>query len=155
VLVLLASCGSTAGSGGAVSTTPASGPVAFVEVAATSQARDDSGPKLVIGTTDAARARIAQFVPGATVPSGRVMVAAFQGQHNTGGYAIQINSVERRGDQLLVRATFTAPGPGALVTQVLTAPAHVVSIAAADAAGLREAILFDQSGSEITRINAT
>jgi len=138
-----------------VSPTPSAGPVAFVEVAATSQARDDSGPALVVGTTDAARARIAQLVAGASVPTGRVMIAAFQGQQSTGGYSVHITGVERRGDQLLVRATFTRPGPDAFVTQVLTSPAHVVSIAAADAAGLREAILFDERGAEITRINTT
>jgi hypothetical protein len=41
------------------------------------------------------------------------------------------------------------------VTQVITTPAHVVSIASADAAGLREAILFDDSGVEIARAKTT
>jgi hypothetical protein len=41
------------------------------------------------------------------------------------------------------------------VTQVLTSPAHVVSIAAADAAGVREAILFDERGTEIARATTT
>ena len=41
------------------------------------------------------------------------------------------------------------------VTQVLTAPAHVVSIATVDAVGLREAILVDDRGSEIARIVIT
>ena len=41
------------------------------------------------------------------------------------------------------------------MTQVLTAPAHVVSIATVDAVGLREAILFDGAGSEIARIAIT
>jgi hypothetical protein len=75
----------------------------------------------------------------------------FQGQKNTGGYSIRISGIERRGDQLVVRATFSAPGPGAIVTQALTSPAHVVSIAAADAAGLREAVLIDDSGAERAR----
>jgi hypothetical protein len=153
-LALVAACGS-AGSGGAVSPTPSAGPVAFTEVASTSQAREDSGPDLIVGTTDAARARIALLVPGAAAPPGRVMVAAFQGQQMTGGYSIHITGIERRGDQLLVRATLARPGPGDFVTQVLTSPAHVVSIAAADVAGLREAILFDHSGAEIARINTT
>ncbi|MDP9251375.1 MAG: protease complex subunit PrcB family protein, partial [Chloroflexota bacterium] len=78
-----------------MSPTPSSGVVAFVEVAATAQARDDAGPDVVVGTSDAARARITQLVPGAAAPSGRVMVVAFQGQQNTGGYAIRITSVER------------------------------------------------------------
>jgi hypothetical protein len=138
-----------------VSPTPASGAVAFVEVTSTSQAQDDSGPAVVVATSDAARARLTQLVPGAAAPSGRVMVAAFQGPQMTGGYAIRITGIERRGDQLLVRATTTKPGPGALVTQVLTSPAHVVSIGVADAAGAREAILLDQSGAEIARATIT
>ena len=138
-----------------MSSSPSARSVAFAEVAATSQARDDSGPALVVGTTDASRARIADLVPNATAPAGRVLVAVFQGQQNTGGYSVQITAIERNGDQLVVHATFGVPGPGAIVTQVLTSPAHVVSIAVADAAGLREAILVDERGTEIARINMT
>ena len=138
-----------------MSPTPRAGPVALAEVASTSQARDDSGAEIVVGTTDAARARIAQLVPGAAAQPARIMVAAFQGRQMTGGYSIHITSIERRGDQLLVHATFATPRAGDFVTQVLTSPAHVVSIAAADAAGLREAILFDQGGAEIARTTTT
>jgi PrcB C-terminal len=138
-----------------VSPTPEARAVAFSEVASTSQAQDDSGPTLIIGTTDASRAKTARLVPGATAPADRVMVAAFQGQQSTGGYSIHIRAIERRGDQLVVRATLTSPGPGAIVIQVLTSPAHVVSIAAADAAGVREAILVDESGTEIARTTIT
>ena len=138
-----------------MSPSPSARSVAFTEVAATSQVQDDSGEMLVVGTTDAARAKIADLVPNATAPSGRVLVAVFQGQQNTGGYSVQITAIERNGDQLVVRATFGVPGPGAMVTQVLTSPAHVVSIAAADAAGLREAILVDSTGTLHLRINTT
>lgn len=138
-----------------MSPTPPAGAIAFAEVATTSQARDDSGPTLVIGTSDAARATIARLVPGASAAAGRVMVAVFQGQQTTGGYSVRVTGIERRGDQLLVRATFTSPGPGAIVTQVLTSPAHVVSIAAADAAGLHEAVLFDETGAEQARTTIT
>jgi len=138
-----------------VSPSPSARSVAFTEVAATSQAQDDSGEMLVVGTTDAARAKIAGLVPNATAPSGRVLVAVFQGQQNTGGYSVQITAIERNGDQLVVRATFAVPGPGAIVTQALTSPAHVVSIAAADATGVKEAILIDGSGAEHLRINTT
>jgi hypothetical protein len=159
-LVLLASCGSTVGSGGtagsgsAVSPTPSSGSVAFTEVTATSQAGHASGATLVVGVSDASRAIIARLAPNAAAPDG-VLVAVFQGQQRTGGYAIRVTRVERRGDQLVVRATFGSPGPGAIVTQALTSPAHVVSIAAADGAGLREAVLIDETGSERARINIT
>jgi hypothetical protein len=110
---------------------------------------------LVVGTTDAARAEIAALMPNTTTPSGRVLVAVFQGQQNTGGYSIAITAIERNGDQLVVRATFGVPDPGAMVTQVLTSPAHVVSIAAADATGVKEAILVDSTGTEHVRINTT
>jgi hypothetical protein len=110
---------------------------------------------LVVGTTDASRAKIEQLVPNATASADRVLVAVFEGRQNTGGYAIRVTAIERRGDQLIVRATFDAPGPDAIVTQVLTSPAHVVSIAAADAAGLREAILVDDRGAEKARVAIT
>jgi hypothetical protein len=110
---------------------------------------------LVVGTTDAARATIAARVPNTATPSGRVLVAVFQGQKNTGGYSIAITAIERNGDQLVVRATFGGPDPGGMVTQALTSPAHVVSIAAADATGVREAILVDRAGTLHVRINTT
>ena len=138
-----------------MSPSPSARSVAFTEVAATSQASDDSGPTLIVGTTDPTRAKISQLVPGATATSGRVLVAAFQGQQNTGGYTVQITAIERNGDQLVVHATFVVPGPGAMVTQVLTSPAHVVSIAAADVIGVRDAVLLDQSGAEIVRTKTT
>ena len=138
-----------------MSPSPAAGSVTFDEVVATSQARDDSGPTLIVGTTDASRAKISQLVTGATASAGRVLVAAFQGQQNTGGFSVQITAIERNGDQLVVHATFVVPDPGAMVTQVLTSPAHAVSIAAADATGVREAILVDQTGVEIARTNTT
>jgi PrcB C-terminal len=138
-----------------LSPSPSTRSVVFTEVAATSQARGDSGEMLIVGTTDASRATISQLVPNATAPSGRVLVAAFQGQRNTGGYSIAITAIERNGDQLVVRATFVVPDPGAMVTQALTSPAHVVSIAAADVTGLREAILVDSAGTLHVRINTT
>jgi hypothetical protein len=138
-----------------VSPSPSARSVAFTEVAATSQARDDSGAMLIVGTTDASRAKITQLVPGATASSGRVLVAVFQGQQSTGGYSVHITGIERSGDQLVVRATFGVPGPGAIVTQVLTSPAHVVSIAAADATGVREALLVDPAGVEVARTSTT
>ena len=138
-----------------MSPSPSTRSVAFTEVAATSQTRDDSGEMLIVGTTDAARAKIVNLVPNATAPSGRLLVAVFQGQQNTGGYSIQITAIERNGDQLVVRAMFGVPDPGAMVTQVLTSPAHIVSIASADAIGVKEAILVDSTGTVHLRINTT
>lgn len=130
-------------------------PVAFTEVAATSQAGHDSGATLVVGLSDASRAIITRLTPNAPAPAGRVLVAVFQGQQRTGGYGIRVTAIERLGDELLVRATFTEPKPDSIVTQALTSPAHVVSIAAADATGLREAVLVDGAGAQRARINTT
>lgn len=118
-------------------------------------ARDDGGPAILVGTTDVSRATIVRVIPNVSAPSGRVLVVAFQGEQRTGGYAIQITAVERRADQLIVRATFTEPRSDSFVTQVITSPAHVVSIAAADAAGVREAILIDADGVERARVPIT
>lgn len=138
-----------------MSPTPPVRSVAFIEVGATGQARHDSGATLVVGVSDASRATITRLLANLAIPADRVLVAAFQGEQRTGGYAIHVTAIERRGDQLVVKATFTEPKPDAIVTQALTSPAHVVSIAAADAAGLREAILVDGAGSQRARINIT
>jgi hypothetical protein len=138
-----------------VSPTPSARTIAFAEVVSTAQARDDGGPTLLVGTSDASSAKITQLVPGATVSAGRVMIAVFQGQQSTGGYTVHITAVERSGDQLVVRATFTRPVPGAIVTQVLTAPAQVVSIDATAAAGLHVAVLLDENGAEVARTDTT
>jgi hypothetical protein len=148
-------CGTTVGSGGAVSPTPSTRSVAFTEVGTTGQAGHDSGATLVVGASDASRAIITRLLANVTMPADRVLIAAFQGQQRTGGYAIRITAVERRGDQLVVSATFTQPKPDDIVTQALTSPAHVVSIAAADAAGLREAILVDGAGAQRARVTVT
>ena len=50
--------------------------------------------------------------------------------------------VELRGDQLVLR-TFTQPKPEHIVTRLLHRPRTSFAIAAADAIGLREAILID------------
>lgn len=129
--------------------------MAFTEVTATSQAGHDSGATLVVGTSDASRAIITRLAPTAAAPADRVLVAVFQGQQRTGGYGIRVTAIERRGDQLVVSAAFTAPKPDSIVTQALTSPAHVVSIAAADAKDLKDAVLLDESGTERARINTT
>lgn len=138
-----------------MSPTPSARAIAFAEVVSTAQARDDSGPTIMVGTSDASSARIAQLVPGANASVGRVMIAVFQGQQSTGGYSVHITAVERSGDELVVRARFTRPAPGAIVTQVLTAPAHVVSIDATAAAGLHVAVLLDENGAEVARADTT
>lgn len=92
-------------------------------------------------------------MPGESAPAGRVLVAVYQGAQRTGGYGIRVERIERDGDRLIVHASFAEPGPGAFVTQVLTSPAHVVSIAAGDMADARIAVLHDAHGVERARVN--
>src|SRR5262249_21558770 len=97
---------------------------------------------------------IRSLVPTVTPPAtGLILLAAFQGQQRTGGFAIAITRIDRDADQLIVRATFSQPGPTVIVTEVITSPAHVVTIAAGDAAGVKTALLLDGAGAERARQN--
>jgi len=57
------------------------------------------------------------------------IIAATMGQRSTGGYAIRIEEISRRGDDLEVVIVETSPGRGCLTTQALTSPATAVSVA--------------------------
>ena len=157
--LVLVACGSTAGSGGAGGPVPAGSAVprsvTFTEITYIAYGRHDSGPAVVVGTNDQWRATLARLVDGASVPVGRVAVAAFQGQQMSGGYSIHIERIERIGDQLVVHAKFSEPAPGSMNTMALTSPVHVVSIAAADVIDLKDAVLLDQTGTERARISTT
>ena len=69
----------------------------------------------------------------------------------SGGYAVAATSIERRGDELLVHASFTEPAANGFVTQVITSPAYVVSIASTELTGAKTAVLLDASGTERAR----
>jgi hypothetical protein len=153
---LLAACGSTAlspsaGPTGASPTGAGARSIAFTDVATTQSAKYDGPESVIVGSSDAGRAEIAARLPNAVAAPDRVLVAVFQGGKRTGGFSIHVNAIERDGDRLIVRATMSEPGRDSLVTQVLTSPAHVVSVARADIAGVREVVLLDSSGAERAR----
>ena len=50
------------------------------------------------------------------------------GERSTGGHAIRVDRVTRKGDAAIVHYTVTRPGPGCMTTQVMTAPAELISI---------------------------
>lgn len=54
---------------------------------------------------------------------GDVTLVAFRGVFSTGGYAIKVENVTRRGNRLTVHATYTDPSEDAMVTQAFTQPA--------------------------------
>ena len=58
-----------------------------------------------------------------------MVVGVFSGAKATGGYGIEIKSVELdAGKRLLVLWAETAPAPGSMVLQALTQPYHIVRI---------------------------
>ncbi len=126
-------------------------PVAFADIAAAETSRHSGGPALIVAGTDSARATIASLRPGITLPDGVVLVAVFQGQQPTGGFTVRVTRIEHTGERLVVHATFTKPLDNAFVTQSPTSPLHVVSISVSDAAGLRDAVLLDETGAEVAR----
>jgi len=125
--------------------------VAFADIAAAETSRHTGGPALIVARTDGARATIASLRPGLALPDGVVLVVVFQGQQPTGGFTVRITRIERTGERLIVHATFAKPLDNAFVTQALTSPLHVVSISTADASGLRDAVLLDETGAEVAR----
>jgi hypothetical protein len=129
--------------------------LAHLEVTNTQMSSHDGAAAVSVGLSDTARAAILAQVPTAVATPDRVFVAAFQGGQRTGGYAIRIDRIELDGDRLLVHATFGVPPPGSIVTQVLTSPAHVVSVARRDVIGVRTAILLDASGTERARASVS
>jgi len=63
----------------------------------------------------------------------RMVIAVFMGARSTGGYGVEITSVDQRKDGLVVNYKTSAPAPGDMVTQAFTQPYHIVSVPTTDA----------------------
>lgn len=127
--------------------------MAFTDVASAATSGHTGGPALIVATNDGTRAAIASLRPGIALPDGVVVVAAFLGQQRTGGFAIRVTRIERSGDRLVVHAIFSKPLENATVSQALSSPVHIVSIAGADASGVHTAALVDDTGTERARVS--
>jgi len=127
-------------------TTPARS-IPFVSHGWPHQSAHQGGPRIVAATDPA----VTGFSEPASRDGKRLYIAVFAGSQRTGGYEIRVAGVERAGDTLTVRALFVAPAPDALTTQMLTSPAHLVSIERQSATGAREVVLVDQSETERAR----
>jgi hypothetical protein len=69
--------------------------------------------------------------PLPTMDFGKEIVAAvFLGEKPTGGHDIEITSVERSANNLVVSFVERGPQPGGVVTQAFTQPFHIVKVAA-------------------------
>jgi hypothetical protein len=60
--------------------------------------------------------------------SKEMVLAAFMGTHNTGGYALQITSAREQDGKLVVQVEAKVPKPGGFVTQTITSPFHMVAV---------------------------
>jgi hypothetical protein len=121
--------------------------VPFANHGSPQQSGHEGGPRIV-AATDPAFTGLGDL---ASRDDDRLYIAAFAGSQRTGGYAIRVAGVDRAGDTLTVRALFVVPAPDALTIQVLTSPAHLVSIERQSASGARDIVLVDQSAAERAR----
>jgi hypothetical protein len=58
----------------------------------------------------------------------RMVVAVFLGSRPSAGYAVEVGSATPAGQTLIVEWSEHRPTPGSLLAQVITSPAHLVSI---------------------------
>jgi protease stability complex PrcB-like protein len=121
--------------------------IPFADHGSTQQSGYVGEPRIVVAT-DPASTGLGQL---ASREEGRLYVAVFVGSQRTGGFAVRVVRIDRAGDTLTVRAMFDSPAPAALTIQVLTSPAHLVSIDRRSAASARDVVLVDQSAAERAR----
>ncbi len=57
-----------------------------------------------------------------------MVVAVFMGKQATGGFDIEIESIQKAGEQLQVKTSTKTPDSGSMVIQMLTAPTHWVAV---------------------------
>jgi hypothetical protein len=127
----------------------------FADHGATQRSANDGGAMVIVAMDDTSRARLAQLLSGVPQDPGRVPIAVFMGEQRTGGYAIRVETVERSGQLLNIRSIFSTPPPDALTIQVITSPAHLVSVEKNALSGVREVVLIDQTGAERARSPVT
>lgn len=60
--------------------------------------------------------------------SKEMVLGAFMGTRNTGGYAIQITGAKEQDGKLVVQVEAKVPKPGGFVTQTITSPFHLVAV---------------------------
>ena len=58
-----------------------------------------------------------------------MVIAVIMGNQSSGGYSVAITAVDEADGVLTVSVTETSPGPGCMVTDSITNPYHVVSVA--------------------------
>jgi len=125
-------------------------PVEVSEVARSSQCATPGADAQVTRLADAAAVQAWQQARGielAPLPRGPFALVEM-GERPTGGYGFAISRIAgRRGDALVLHATFVAPRADDMTTQALTQPCVLVSIPD----GYSEILLLDQDGRQRAR----
>ncbi len=87
-------------------------------------------------------------------PSREVAIAAFQGVKPTGGYSIEIASLEEGEGRITVRLNIIEPLPKDMVTQSFTSPYHIVSISRDDleSRGETNFLFLDNTGHHLATL---
>lgn len=71
-------------------------------------------------------------MPAPPVPavdfSSQAVIACFMGARNTGGYVLDIQSLQTKGNTAYVSVKYTKPGPNCFVTEAITQPYQIVSL---------------------------
>ena len=110
----------------------AEGPVAFTNVHRGSDSRIESARNVAVRSAAEWTALWEEHAAGTPAPKVDftldMVVGVFLGTRPTGGYAVTITTVETQDADLVVTYLEAQPKPGAMLTQALTAPVHLVRV---------------------------
>jgi hypothetical protein len=92
----------------------------------------DRAEQAVARTPDEWQALWRRHAPGRPAPTldfnRDMVVAVFLGSRPSGGYAAEITSTAIENGVLVVRWRESAPAPGQMAAQVVTAPSHIATV---------------------------
>jgi hypothetical protein len=107
-------------------------PLPFSSIARGTYSSVTVAEEALIGSSAEWQRLWARHAPGTPAPAvdfvAALVIAVFAGQRPTGGYGVQILDIESRGAETVVSYEVTAPAPGVMVSQVHTAPFHIVTL---------------------------
>ena len=105
-------------------------PLGFHTVYRGTQSRIEEPREVTIRSAAEWSALWKDHAPGAPVPAvdftREMVVGVFLGTRPTGGYAVEITSIDAARSELIVAYRVDEPARDAMVIQALTAPAHLV-----------------------------
>jgi hypothetical protein len=108
------------------------GQVRFTTIASGSQSGIEEPRQVVIRTAAEWKQLWDSHAPGDPLPpvdfSTATVIGVFAGFRSTGGHKVEITTIAREGEQLVVTWQESRPPRDAIVTQVLTFPFHLVTI---------------------------